>query len=301
MTEKEKVRFKTTNDLFILLDKEFRNVFNPEKFGKENYNVSKNAARTIANIMHFEGKKCKFNQFDKLVFCAAVSDQLAGNKNFTIRRLWRLMGGGHTLTAAMREAISESIEKLACTRVTIDASAENEKYKYSDKEKVIFKNYLLPCKSIEYELNGEIIDGFYEFTDKSPVFLVAELEKQFTKQPLSLLNVPKLRNSALVMKLKFCLLERITAIVGSQQKHKAHVVGKDSSGKLIFKRAKKLHKIITFDSIFEQCELKDAEEWKKQDARNVMKKILDHFKEKNLITEWTFEKKDGEYYSIHFE
>ena len=81
------------------------------------------------------------------------------------------------------------------------------------------------------------------------------------------------------------MLERITAIIGSHKKHKARIVGKNQGGGFIFKRATKLQKIITFEDIFEQCELE---------------KILEHFKAENFISEWHFEKENGKFYSIHF-
>ncbi len=297
---KENIQFNPTDDLVILLDKVFKNVFNPTR-SKKIRHVFENSAQTVKTVVTFETLKGVLGEFDKLIFCAALSEQLAGNKFFTLRRLWQKIGGGHTLTAAMKKTVSDSVERLACTRVTIDASEVNAKNHYNNNEKVIFRNYLLPCKSVELEINGQIFEGTYQFLDTSPLLEVAELKKQFTKQPFELLNIPKLHNSELVMKLKFFLLERLAAIIGSHKKHKAHIAGKSEGGKPIYKRAKQLQKIITFESIFEQCELKDADNGKKRDVRNVIKKILNHFKDKNLITEWTFEKKNGEYYSIHFE
>ena len=297
--EEKKLRLNSNSDLTILLDKVFKNVFNPSKNKKIRY-VFEDDKSDVKTVVTFETLKDRLNQFDKCIFSIALSEQRAGNNFFSIRRLWQKIGGSHTLTAAMRKTVSDSVERLSCTRLTIDMSEVNSKNHYSDKEKVIFKNYLLPCKSVEFEINGQIFEGAYQFLDTSPLLEVAELKKQITKQPLELLNVPKLHNSELIIKLKFFLLERITAIIGSHKNHKPHIVGRKKDGKPIYKRAKKLQKIITFEDIFDQCELSDATKRQKQQTRETIKKVLEHFKDKKFISEWHFEKKNGVYYSIHF-
>lgn len=295
----ENVQMKPANELTVLLDKVFKNIFNPTK-DKKIRHVIEDKKRGIKTAVVFETFKGNLNQLDKLVFCAAISEQRAGNNIFSIRRLWQRMGGSHTLTAEMKKKIAASIEKLACTRVEINMTDVNAAFHYTKKEKVIFRNYLLPCKAVEVGVNGQLVEGAYQILDDSPLFEVAELKKQFTEQPIELLDVLKLHNSELVLKLKFFLLERTTAIIGSHKKHNAHIVGKKKGGGFIYKRATKLQKIITFEDIFEQCELSDATKWQKQDARKTIEKILEHFKAKNFISEWHFEKKNGAFYSIHF-
>ena len=293
------IKLNPAPTITIPLDKIFRNVFNPSKDKKVRH-IIEDKLNQIKSVVTFETLKGSLNQFDKLVFCASISEFRAGNNFFTIRRLYQRMGGSHTLTAEMRNLISDSVEKLACTRVEINMTAINDKLHYIDEEKVIFRNYLLPCKSVEVKINGQIIEGAYQILDDSPLFKTAKLKKQFTEQPIELLDIPKLRNSELVMKLKFFMLERITAIIGSHKKHKAHIVGKQKGGGFIFKRATKLQKIITFEDIFEQCELANATKRQQQQARETIEKTLVHFKAKNLISEWHFEKKNGKFYSIHF-
>lgn len=297
--KKENSQLNPTNELTILLDKVFKNVFNPTK-DKKIRHVFEDKQKKIKTVVTFEALKDNLNQLDKFVFCAAISEQRAGNNIFSIRRLWRKMGGSHTLTAEMRKAIADSIERLACTRVEINMTDINNKNHYTDKKEVIFKNYLLPCKAIEVGINGQIVEGAYQILDNSPLFEVAELKGQFAEQSFELLDVLKLHNSELVLKLKFFLLERITAIIGSHKKRNPHIVGKKKGGGFIYKGATKLQKIITFEDIFEQCELTDATKRQKQQARETITKILNHFVSKNLISEWHFEKKNGAFYSIHF-
>lgn len=300
MDEKSIVKLNPTNDLTILLDKTFRNIFNPRMKNSERRIIEDKKAK-IKTIVKLECFKGNLNQFDKFIFCAAVSEYRAGNEIFSIRRIFQHLGGGHFLTNEMREMISASVEKLACTRAEINMTAINEKFHYCDKAEVIFRNYLLPCKAVEVKIGGQITQGAYRILDDSPLFQVAELKKQFTTQPIALLDVPKLHNSELVLKLKFFLLERITAIIGSHKKHKAHISGKKKDGGFIYKRATKLQKIITFEDIFEQCELSDATKRQQQQARETITHILEHFKTEKLISEWHFEKKNGRFHAVIFD
>lgn len=302
MDEQNIIKFNPANDVTILLDKVFKNAFNPTKKDATKRIVYEGKKKTEPySTITFENFQGSLNQFDKLVFCAAVSEQKAGNKFFTIRRLWQKLGGSHTLTNEMKELISDSIKKLRCTLVNINMSLVNDKFHYTDRKEIVFSNYLLPCKSIAAKINGQIVDEAFQFLDTSPLFQVAELKRQFTEQPFELLDVPKLHNSELVMKMKFYLLERITAIVGSHKNRKAHITGKKKDGGFIFKRATKLQKIITFEDIFTQCELTDATKRQKQQARETISKILEYFQQQGLIKSWKFVKKDGSFYSIHFE
>ena len=295
------VKLNQSDDLTILLDKLFKNVFNPEKNAKKRKvweDENKTAPYTEITFETFHGS---LNQFDKLIFCVAVSEQRAGNNFFTLRRIWQKLGGSHFLTDEMKNLLADSIKKLRCTLVNINLTQVNKKFHYTDKTEVTFSNYLLPCKTIKATINGQLVDEAFQFLDTSPLFQVAELKGQFTEQPFEFLDVPKLRNTELVMKLKFYLLERIATILGSHKKHKAHVVGKQKGGGLLYKKPKILRKIIKFDGIFQQCELSNATKRQQQQARETISKILEYFKKQGFISEWYFEKKNGSFYSIHFK
>lgn len=204
------------------------------------------------------------------------------------------------MTNETRKLIADSVERLACTRITLNMTDINEQRHYKDDRQVISKNYLLPCKVVETKINGQTSDLTFYISDVPPLFEVTEMKKQFTTQPTSLLVVPKLNNTALTLSLKFYLLERITAILGSHKPHKKHFCGKGKDGKLAFKSATKLQKIILMDALFEQRGLSDAPRNRKLEYRAAIAKILDHFQAQHLISEWHFEKKNGAFYSVHF-
>lgn len=296
----ENIQLNPAGKMLIPLDKVCQDVFNP-KYHDSLRGIVEDKKSKIVTKVRIEFLKGDLNPLDKLIFCAAISEQRAGNEIFTIRRLWQKIGGSHTLTAEMKEKIVESVEKLICTRVEVNMSDINAKRHYTDREEVIFKDFLLPCQSVEVRVNGKVTDGAYKFWDASPLLKVAELKKQFADRPIALLDVPKLHNSELVLKIKFYLLERITAIIGSHKKRKAHITGKKKGGGFEFKRATKLKTSILLDTLFEQCGLSDAPRWQKQDARNTITKIMNHFKAEKIVADWHFERADGQFHAVEFE
>ena len=296
----ENVQLFPSDKILVPLDKLANSVFKQKNREATERAIYEDKRLGIVTTYDLEFLKGFLTQLDKLVFCAATSEYLVGNKFFSVRRLWQKIGGSHTMTSKTRKLIADSVERLACTRITLNMTDINEQRHYKDDRQVIRKNYLLPCKVVETKINGQTSDLTFYISDIPPLLEVTEMKKQFTTQPSSLLDVPKLKSTALTLSLKFYLLERITAILGSHKPHKKHFCGKGKDGKLAFKSATKLQKIILLDALFEQCGLSDAVKWQKQEARNVIKKTLDHFQAQHLISEWHFEKKNGAFYSIHF-
>lgn len=296
----ENIQLNPSEKILIPLDKVNQDVFNP-KYHDSLRGILEDKKSKIVTKVRIEFLKGDFTPLDKLIFCAAISEQRAGNEIFTIRRLWQKIGGSHTLTAEMKKKISDSVEKLICTRVEVNMSDINKKCHYVDKAEVIFKDFLLPCKSIEVRVNGKVTDGAYKFWGVSPLMEVAELKKQFAECPIALLDVPRLHNSDLVLKIKFYLLERVTAIIGSHKKRKAHITGKKQCGGFDFKRATKLQTTILLDTLFEQCGLSDAPRNRKAEYRKIIAKIMNHFKAEKLISDWHFEQADGQFRAVKFE
>ena len=283
------VQLNPTENFFLPLDKLFRQVFNPAINDSKRNVVECEKPRILTT---YSLSVDSFNQFDKLVFCAAVSEKNAGNEVFTIRRLWRTMGGGHVLPAEMREKITESVKRLADSRIKIDMTPINNVHHYTDEREVIFRNSILPCSPAVLKINGQVDENGYLFTGKSPLISVAELKKQITKKPIGLLAVPRLYNLTTALKIKFYLFERITATLGSLKPHKKHFRGKKGGG-FYFKQAQELNPTILLDALFNQCELSDADKWQKQDVRKTITQVMNHFKAAQFIDDWNFEKGSG--------
>ena len=286
----------TVEEILVLTDKLSQVVFNPASDGKAKFTVGECKKPMIKTTVKVEALKGELNQFDKAVFMAAVSVQISGNEFTTIRELFQLLGGGHVLTANMKQTILESIEKLACTRLTITTPVSLlEKFNYSagknfnlkrDRVEYEIADYLLPCSTVAEKINGQVVDGAIKFLADSPLVSVAKMKNQIQLRDSNLLQ-PDIRTSTLTIKLTSYLFERISLIKGSRKQKN--------------KRVNKLQKIITFEKIFYHCGLADADKWKQQDARKTIEKILNFFVEQGFIKQWNFQKKNKAFYSIHFD
>ena len=236
----ENAQLDPVDYITVLLDKAFKVIFSAKCKGKTKRHIYEDKQLEIVTRITLELLKGDLNQLDKLVFSAALSEYRAGNKYFSLRMLWHKMGGGNVLTDEVKKMLIESVKRLSCTLVEIDMSEANNAFNYTNKAKLIFRNYLLPCRMIEARINGQTVDGVFQILADPPLLEVAKLKKQFAEKAAELLAVPTLRNTDSVLKLKFYLLERITAIIGSHEKHKPHIVGRNKDGKPKYKSAKKL-------------------------------------------------------------
>lgn len=286
----------TVEEILVLTDKLSQVVFNPKHSNKKEIHLLECKKPVIATTVKVEALKGELNQFDKAVFLAAVSIQTSSNEFTTIRELFQLLGGGHVLTANMKQAILESIEKLACTRLTITTPVSLlKKFDYSAGKNFNLKrnrveyeiaDYLLPCRTVAEKINGQVVDGAIKFLATSPLVSVAKMKNQIQLRDPNLLQ-PDIRTSTLTIKLTSYLFERISLIKGSRKQKN--------------KRVNKLQKIITFEKIFYHCGLADATKRQQQQARDNIEKILNFFVEQGFIKQWNFQKKNKAFYSIHFD
>ena len=301
--EEKNIQLQPVNKILVPIDKLSKDVFRASEQATEREIVEiKNKHSEIITTYDLEFLKGNLNQFDRLIFCAACSEYRAGNEVFSIRRLWQKIGGGCNLPAEMEKRISDSVKKLSCTLIKINMTQINNKYHYSDKSELIFENYLLPCKSTTLKINGKLVDKVFKIIDEPPLLEVATLKKQFTYCSLTLLDVPRLKNTEQTLKIKSFLLEQVIQIIGSHKTRGKRFCGRGKDGKPIYKKiTEPLPKIILLEKLFAQCDLSDATKRQKQQARETIAKILDHFKSEGKITAWHFEPKHGKFYSIHFE
>ena len=301
---KQNIQLQPVNKILVPIDKLSPGLFGVEDLKlkkiddkKNQYTFTDSGVNVPIYLEPPSGEKLETSDF--AIFCAACSEYASGNPVFTIRRLWRKIGGSHTLTTEMKKFISDSVEKLAFTKFSADLSKINEKFKYEGEK--FFKSYLLPIKSIETRINGKISDEVFQIIDTPPLLKIAQNRKQFTEYDYRLLDVPTLRTTSTTLNIKFYLFYRVITIVGSHNPHNKHFCGKGKDGKIKHRSAKKLPPIIALNTLYEKCGLSDADRGKKRDARTVISKVMEHFKREGKITDWHFETKNGKNHSIHFE
>ena len=279
-----KKKFNKPEKLYLPCDNLSGKIFEKNPKSDVSYELSeKNNVQTAFKISNLHEP---LTLFDKGVLSVCLSEQAAENEFTTIRRIYQLMGGSHTLTAELKNSISSSLDKLAQVQIEIDMQ-ESQKLYHADEYS--FKGSILPCERLTAKFRGQIVKETIHFLGKSPLQKVAELKKQIITCDLALLDILNFKNNEFNFRLKFYLLERILFTKGSCDPKRK-------------KRVKKLQPIILFDTLFEKLNIPaDIERWKQQDIRNSIKKIMDYFKAQNLISDWRFEKKFDKFYSIEFQ
>ena len=294
VAEKKKLQLCPSKNFVFLTDKLKQNIFDLTKKDYANREIiesKKPLILTPLNIYYSSEFKDKpyLTGYDQIIFDACISEQHHGNEFTTPAIIHRAIGGSKTtFTIAEQEKILNSVRKLASTFIDFDMSDVCEQFKYNEGKKFTYCGYLLPIELIFATVNGKFDSAVIHFIQNSPLLDVALMKKQLISCDNSLLYVPNSRIYEDVSAIKGCLLRRILSIKGSHNQKRG-------------KRVSKLCPIILFDSIFEQCELLDADRNRKSEYRDSIAKILNHFKSCGVISEWNFEKQGNKFYSIHLK
>ena len=215
------------------------------------------------------------DEYDRAVLDACISAYAAGFEFITVDALLKVLTGSKHKDApypAQKADFLESVDKLMSTLIKIDFSDTREKM-YSAAEPKLVSN-ILPCEYLNLKVNGQSATVIH-FLAESPIMKIARWKKQIITYPVELLAVPNLNNTLLVVTIKFYLIRRVLEII---QHH--------------------MTPTITFDDVFEKCGLADADKWKKQDARQIILKIMEHLKTNGVITGFEAVKRAGKFYSI---
>ena len=294
VAEKKKLQLFPSKNFVFLTDKLKKNIFDLTQKNYENREIiesKKPLILTALNIYFSTEFKNKpyLTGYDQIIFDACISEQHHGNEFTTPAIIHRAIGGSKTkLTLAEQEKILNSVRKLATTFIDFDMSDVCEHFKYNEGKSFTYSGYLLPAEFLSAYVNGQLSSAVIHFIQNSPLLDVAKMKKQLISCDNLLLEVPSTNINENILAVKGCLLRRILSIKGSHNPKRG-------------KRVSKLCPVILFDSIFEQCELLDADRNRKSEYRNAVEKFLNHFKSCGLISDWHFEKKGNKFYSIHLK
>ena len=157
------------------------------------------------------------DRYNKAIHDAMLSIYLAGNKGGSLNQLYKVLNGNKETLKAPEEKtlkdISKAIDKLSLTRITIDATDEAKLYGFS---KAKIKNYLMPVKIVEVEINGNKAEGFV-FLDEPPLYTYARQKNQINSGDIGYLNVP-LNTTPENIKLTSYLFERVQGAKSEKSK-----------------------------------------------------------------------------------
>lgn len=226
-----------------------------------------------------------FDYIDKIIILALGTLQNAGNEYISLRQLYKTLGGNDRyLTKTARKFLLERIDKLRLSDFRIDMTEYLETCTPDKPKKLACrkKTYLLPCEVIEMKINGKTTKDGIKLLAPIPFFEIAGVKARIARQPLQLITGLGLNATENSIVLSWYLFDRVTKIVGSRDSKRAH----------------NLNNSILFETLYKDCGFTDFSRDKKYDLRKNITKILTHFKDCGLITDFKF---TDDFHSIEFQ
>lgn len=237
-------------------------------------------------IFNLTSKDITLSEFDHAVLDASITELLDGNEYTTPEIIYRHLGGGYNLGKDIKVAIMESFENLAAIRIHINMDDAQKKLGYGkDREKSFFTGYLLPTESLEVKVNGQTSTAIH-FLRRGIIFSVSDMKNQILTCDKKFLETP-IRHTKRSISLNHYLLRRISEIIRSH----------DPDNK-----STPLKNIITFEDMFQNCNIENLNRKQQANVKNVVMSILEFFVEQNLITGFKFDTRErGKIHSVVIE
>lgn len=206
-------------------------------------------------------------QYDKAILEAVSSLYEANNEFITERMIFKLLSGNSRdgrskTTEQQREDIRNSLDKLRHTTLAIDYTEEAEANGYEVKSAII-DDYLLNVTILDIELNAQKVTA-YKLNRKPLVLQYSQLSQQIKTIDSKVLN-DKMRLTSENIAIRSYILERIEYARYCKQKNSS---------------------IILFDTLAEKCNLNIDARKEKYKKMNVIKKLLNHYKEIKHIKDY---------------
>lgn len=189
-----------------------------------------------------------------------------GNEYITPQMIYKAMTGNSEakLPPKQQEAISNSLNKLMCSKLVIKASEEECKaYGY---DKFTYEGTVIEGEKATAEVNGVIVE-VYHLLREPALYTYANFKNQISRLDIKLLNSPVNKHKETIT-LQGYLLRHINGIKGG-----------------------KLSPTILYDTIYKQLDIQASSSGalrkKKFKVRNTVKKILGYLKTKDFIKNYT--------------
>lgn len=244
-----------------------------------------------------------FTQFDKAVFVACASQQQAGCAVTTVDIIYRQLVGAIMKSVIpeaylnvlnipegklkahdkIRDLILRSVDKLQGIRITVDMSKVCKLFRNYDLSPHYKNGYVrdavLPGFILENAVvNGNRVCDVIKFDRPSPLFIIAQAKKQIIKYPIYILNAVGIPKSSFSIPIIGYVTHRIQVIT------KHHLTPS-----------------ITFNDIFEKCDLLDKPKRQQLRARKVVQEFLNHLIKIEIIKNYDMPKIGNRYPKIIIE
>ena len=196
-------------------------------------------------------------------YCRSVHNAIAtlyaaGNKDMTKDMIYRAIKGGiekggrDSPEEETREKISNAIDLLLRTTMTIDASQETRYYGRADFQ---FKGHVLPAQIFTAKVNGVEVKDCIKLLAEPPLYTYAKRHNQINSCDIRMLKMP-IRSTEENVIIRDYVLEQVL----DMQNEKSH-----------------RNNVMLYDTLFCHLGLKNATKQKKADVRKKVHAILDNW------------------------
>lgn len=198
------------------------------------------------------------------VYNAIVTLHAAGNTDMTIDMIYRAMKGGteegemDSPGEVARKKISEAIDLLLRTIMTIDASQETQYYGRTDFQ---FKGHVLPAQIFTAKVTGVEVKDCIKLLAEPPLYTYAQRINQINSCDIKILKMP-ISNTEENVIIRDYVLEQVL----DMQNEKSH-----------------RNNVILYDTLFRYLGLENALKQKKADVRKKVHAILDNWIKEGFI------------------
>lgn len=230
---------------------------------------------SVLNVKNNAPVDIVLNEFDRAVCDAVISELAAGNKYFTPAMIYRDLGGNakRPIPAAIKKLIVFSLQKLNDLNISLDMSETAKKTSYDVKS--LRAGSPLNVSVEEISLNGAALIALR--IDGALLFDIASEKKHIIRLAMESVDLA-IKHTPRVIAVQHYIIRRVAQILGSNS----------SANK--GKKNQRLAAKLTFANLERCCGFYNLNRWQRQDVRETVTLILDAFKEKNLLTDWNFEK-----------
>ena len=202
-------------------------------------------------------------------YCRSVHNAIAtlyaaGNTDMTIDMIYRAMKGGteegemDSPGEVARKKISEAIDLLLRTIMTIDASQETKYYGRADFQ---FKGHVLPAQIFTAKVTGVEVKDCIKLLAEPPLYTYAQRSNQINSCDIKMLKMP-ISNTEENVIIRDYLLEQVLDMQNEKSRR---------------------NNVILYDTLFRYLGLENALKQKKSDVRKKVHAIFDNWIKEGFI------------------
>lgn len=208
--------------------------------------------------------------FDMVVYNAICTWYAFDNTTFTSQDLYNIMCGGerHKLHPEMRQYIFDSALRLARTSVDITHyKGDFSRGSYKDTEERYYTR-LLSASATESVLGNGTIQDCFRILEEPVLYQIGRATNQILSAPAPVYQIPKQKNTARALVIRQYLFVR-----------------------MMNARAGALSRVIKYETLFEECEIRTDSRAEKRRIREIVTQILNEWVSQGFLTGFEEQKK----------